>query len=522
VEGHRDVVRIARAALLLVLFFGPLLAYIGFGALWLGERHWLTYATMLSMASYIVFAILAERWTRSRRRLLPPIDWDVPATFTPHDRKAWDLVQQVAEHGDTISIDALTTADIYIETGRKLARRLAAHYNPLSHDPIEHVPVAELLTALELAAEDLNRLCRQVPGGDLITPAHWRRAVQAAGYLNWANDVYTMLLPIFQPWTGVSRWITQQWMVKPAWRNMQQNLLRWFFRAYVNRLGTHLIELYSGRLVIGADQYRRLKQRGAAPAATAALELGPLIIAVAGARDAGKTRLIAALEQAQAGDLGPVRARLEAAGLDEALAHRLRDAHLIEIPGYTATPGAETARDRLTRRAAVEEAAKASLLVLVVDGTRDDTTRDIEFAQAWLRWFDDHPGLETPPALVVLTKVDRTDGGGAWNPPYDWSRGRSPRELAVRTRIETLRAALPNALREIVAVGLPDDRPYGVAEELLPALAMLLHRAERIALLQYFHRAASRSKARRLISQVGHQGRRLWKSLMDRHRPRVK
>ena len=40
-------------------------------------------------------------------------------------------------------------------------------------------------------------------------------------------------------------------MARPAWRNMQQNLLRWFYRAYVNRLGTHLIELYSGRLSIG-------------------------------------------------------------------------------------------------------------------------------------------------------------------------------------------------------------------------------------------------------------------------------
>ncbi len=33
---------------------------------------------------------------------------------------------------------------------------------------------------------------------------------------------------------------------------MQQNVLRWFYQAYVNRLGVHLIELLSGRLAIGA------------------------------------------------------------------------------------------------------------------------------------------------------------------------------------------------------------------------------------------------------------------------------
>ena len=146
----------------------------------------------------------------------------------------------------------------YIETGRRLANRLAAHYNPLSADPIERVPVVELLTALELAAEDLTSLCRQVPGGDLVTPADWKKAVVAANYIQKASDLYTYLLPLFNPVTGIPRLASQHLMVKPAWKNMQQNLLRWFFRAFVNRLGTHLIELYSGRLVIGADQYRKL------------------------------------------------------------------------------------------------------------------------------------------------------------------------------------------------------------------------------------------------------------------------
>ena len=48
---------------------------------------------------------------------------------------------------------------------------------------------------------------------------------------------------------------------------MQQNMLRWFYQAYVNRLGAHLIELLSGRLAIGADQYRRLTRQVACPGA---------------------------------------------------------------------------------------------------------------------------------------------------------------------------------------------------------------------------------------------------------------
>jgi len=250
-----------RAGVLLLLFFGPILAYMGFGTYWLWQRGWTIYAFAAWVTAGVAFSILASRWTKAQRQLLPPIDWDAPHTFGTHDRLAWDLVQQEAERSESLPMDSLSGVDIYIDTGRALAHRLAAHYHPLSTSPIEHVPVVEILAALELAAEDLSRLCRQIPGGDLVTYAHWKKAVVASGYLQKANEIYGYLLPIFQPITGIVRLGTQKLMVQPAWKNMQQNVLRWFYRAYVNRLGTHLIELYSGRLAIGSEGYRRLRSK---------------------------------------------------------------------------------------------------------------------------------------------------------------------------------------------------------------------------------------------------------------------
>src|SRR5947207_967390 len=37
---------------------------------------------------------------------------------------------------------------------------------------------------------------------------------------------------------------------------LQQNLILWFYTAYINRLGTYLIDLNSGRLRVGAERYR--------------------------------------------------------------------------------------------------------------------------------------------------------------------------------------------------------------------------------------------------------------------------
>ena len=519
-SGACDVVKSWRSWVLLVLLIGPILAYIGFGALWLMEHRWLLIAGALWIASGIVFAILAARWTKSTRELLPPIDWDAPNTFAPADRLAWELVEREAEQGDTIAMEALSGADVYIETGRRLARTLAEHYHPLSKDPIEHVPVIELMTALELAAEDLNALCRQVPGGDMVTPSHWKQAVQVAGYIQRANDIYSYLLPIFSPMTGLVRLGTQQWMVKPAWRNMQQNLLRWFYRAYVNRLGMHLIELYSGRLAIGADQYRRLTRKSSKAAHAIDEGMSTPIVAVAGARDAGKSRLIKALTEARSGDQTLLRARLQASGIDESLIGRLASAKLVEIPGYSAGASGETARDRATRREAVETAVEADLLLLVIDGRRASAAADVAFARDWDRWYLEHPRLEAPPAMAVVTAVDDPEFGADWKPPYNWSKGQGPRETAVRARLESLRAALPPTFTEVVAIGLAEGSPFGLVEQVLPTLASLLHRAERAAMIRRLHHLSTRSKAGRLASQVGERGREFWDSLRSRGRDR--
>ena len=501
-----------RAWILIVLLIGPFAAYIFLGFLWLKERGWawVTVATAVWIVAGMAWQYLATRWTKSKRSLMPPIDWDAPETFSEHDRKAFQLVQEEASQGDRLAMGQLSEFDTYIETGRRLARRLAAHYEPLATDPLEHVPVVEMLTALELAADDLYDLCRQVPGGDLVTPAHWKRAVQVSGYISKANDIYSYLLPIFQPVTGIPRLAARKLMVEPSWKNMQQNLMRWFFSAFVNRLGTHLIELYSGRLSIGPHQYRRLHRQGGV-GHVAEEALGRLVVAVAGAQDSGKTRLMAAIEAARGGDLGPVRARLRAAGLDEALADRFqKDVELVEVD-YVARPGGDSARGRSTRRRAIEEAANADMLLLVVDATRDDATADAEFVRGWERWFLEHPGRERPPAVGVLTHADAPAFGGDWSPPYQWATGRSPRELAVRAKADALKAAFPPGVVEaVVAVGLPEaGPPSGVVEEVLTAAAALLHRADRAHLLRHIQQQRGRSKAARFLGQLGHQGRRL-------------
>ncbi|APW60782.1 GTPase domain-containing protein [Paludisphaera borealis] len=516
--GLQILLREWRTGVLLILLVGPFLAYIGFGTLWLIERGWLLVAVIAWIVAGGAFAILAARWTTSVRTVMPPLDWDAPKTFSPQDREAWKIVQDDAQEAEKLAMEALIDGDRYIETGRELLKHLAAHYHPDSTHPLDEVPVVELLTALELAAEDLAKLTRQVPGGDLITLSHWRRAIQMAGYISKANDLYALVSPFLNPLSGLTRIGTRELIVKPAWKNMQQNVLRWFFQAYVNRMGVHLIELFSGRLAIGADQYRRLTRRGSLPALPDGGDT--LIIDVVGARESGKSRLIAAAKEVFEGDDRPIRARLEGMGLDGALVDRLKHVRYVEVPGYStrSTPEHDSRTDRNTREAAVEAAVGCDLLILVIDGRKSLRPADVAFAEAWDRYFLQHTNREAPPALVVVTGVDRPEFGPVWAPPYDWSAGQGVREAAVRNLFDSLRATLPPGFSTFAAAGLPEQSSFGMVEHVLPALAAQLHRAERAALLRRLQAVASRSKAGRVMSQLGQQGKQVWTHLKNRRK----
>ena len=479
---------------LFVLLVGPIAVYVFFGFLWLAQtKHWALYGFIAWIAASLLFGIFSVRWTRAKGQsaVLPPIDWSSPRTFSPFDLQAWKLVEEESNADETLPIEKLTEIDSYLETGKRLAFRLAAHYHPLSADPLDQVPLVQVLTALELAAEDLNGLCLEVPGVDMMTSSFWKKAVQAAGFFQKANEFYGYLLPLFSPAQGLARLGAAKLMTGPAWKNMQQNLLRWFYRAYVNRLGIHLIELYSGRLVIGADQYRKLTKKKVAK--TVADTPKPLEIAVIGAKGSGRSSLIAALTHARAEGIATLRGKLQADGLDENLADLLAAATWMEVDGYTIRPGTEAARDRATRRKALNKAVQADLVLLLIDAQRDDLTPDVKFLESWSEFFAKNSTSEIPPLVVVLSHIDAL----------------GERSLA-EAKIQSVRKTLPASFVDLVSIDLATVPPRGVADRLLIGLVPLLEKAERVGMIRRIQEVSNRSKARRLADQVARQGKRLF------------
>ncbi len=220
---------------------------------------------------------------------------------------------------------------------------------------------------------------------------------------------------------------------------------------------------------------------------------------MAGVRDAGKSKLIEAAAPPAAGDLADLEGKLASLGGDETGLERLKTAKIVEIDYYTASePGKESARNRSTRRHAVSEAIESDLLILVVDAQSTSHDADVSFLNDWAKWYADHPGLQVPPTLAVMTHVDSPMiAATEWKPPFDWLNGKGPREAAVRSELPGVQGRPPPDSRR----GHPGRRGSqprlpGVVESLLPTLTAFCHRAERNALLRHLRAASARHRGR--------------------------
>lgn len=249
-----------RGMLLAVLYLLPPIVYFCLGAWWLFEHGLIIYGVAGWIGFTILFSWLSRRWMKDGIKVLPPLDWEKPWTFAPRDAEAWKIIQETAERATDLTLDQLTRLDTYQETTEELARRVAACYYPTAANPLDKLPIVELIVAIELAAEDLEGLCRQVPAMDQLTPGHLKGISKAVGYAQTANELYNFALPVFRPVTGLPRLLVQKLVAEPAWKQTKEGLQRWLFRAYVNRLGVHLIELSSGRLRGGSATYRRSRK----------------------------------------------------------------------------------------------------------------------------------------------------------------------------------------------------------------------------------------------------------------------
>jgi predicted GTPase len=497
----------------------PILFLIGMGSYALWERHWWFYAWW-PLAGCLAAAYLLGWYWQRQRRLLPPTD-DAAGHWTDRDRKAWELVAARAAAVKDVPIERLEDPHFYLDAGREMAEELAHFYHPEKKDPLGRVTIPELLTVIELAAHDLHEMVdRYLPGGHLLTVNQWRQASELPRMYRTATNIYWAVAALFNPVQTGLRYVASQLGLSQPWQQLQQSLVDWFYTAYLHRVGTYLIELYSGRLGVGADRYRALVDRHTGANrererpeddATAA----NVTIALFGQVKAGKSSVVNALlgEQLAKTDVLPATAavtryRLQPPNLGTQL-------ELLDTVGY-GHEGPKADDLKATEKAARE----ADVLLLVLHARNPARQADAQMLERLTTWFQDRPDLRRPPLIAVVTHIDLLSPSLEWSPPYDWQNPTKPKERSIAAAVDAVREQLGGGVAAVVPVCAASGKEFGVQEELLPTILSRLDEAHGVALLRCLRQELDQGQVRKVFRQIVATGREalrlVWQEMMKR------
>ena len=208
-----------------------------------------------------------------------------------------------AKASSAVDPNKLTDIKFYASVSQDLAQELSAVYHPGAKDPVSNLTIPEILAVIELVAHDLSEMTQKyVPASHLLTINNFRQAKSAADWYSSASNAFWAVSALFNPVNTGLRYVATRLGVTTPLQMLQNNLILWFYSAFLNRMGTYLIDLNSGRLKLGAQRYRELVQ-GRAPidaapngdTADGAENVKAVIVTLIGQAKMGKSSLINAL-----------------------------------------------------------------------------------------------------------------------------------------------------------------------------------------------------------------------------------
>ena len=506
-----------RLAVVGVLIAVPVLGLAGVGSWHLWQTGLTLHVWWPLFACASVGYFLAWYWLK-RQQLVPPVDFTSASHWTERDKEAWKLVEARAAALAETEKDktTLNAIEFYTNLAQDMALELARFYHPNAKDPFGSLTVPEILAVMELVSRDLAEMVDQnIPGSHLLSINDWKWTKDAA---EKATDWYRKLANVgwvasamMAPISTAMRYAATQAGATAPMQLFQQDLVAWLHRAYIQRLGNYLIELYSHRLRVGAQRYRELRGMHAAQVEGKALPgqaVELVTLTIMGQTKMGKSSFINGVLGAQQARVDVIPATDQVQRYELALKEDKSRLVLLDTVGYAHSG------PRADQLAATADAAhRSDLLVLVLHARNPARAADLEMLQQLTAWFTARPDLKMPPMLAVVTHIDLLTPAMEWSPPYNWQAPQRPKEKHIAEALTAVREQLGDYLAGAVPVCTAAGKVYGIEEWFLPTVTELLGEARAVALLRCLRNEVDTAKVSKVVDQVvsiGKQALEIW------------
>jgi uncharacterized protein len=480
----------------------PVLVFGATGVLWLYDRGWLGWVGLGFLLLQALVLILLRRWSKVPGVMLPQPSAEPPAELAPRDEAAWKIVREYLDRVDRGEL-TLTSTEQFWSLGQEILTRVAEFYHPYDKDALLAVQVPLLCRAIEETARDLATVTAEVPFAHRITIGDAVRGYRLQQKVKPAYDVYRSLYPVLNWKSALFQWFVTDRLFDLTKETLQQWILKW----YVDRVGYHAIELYSGKLLLTRRVEGHLPHSGESQTALGAKNgtPEPLRVLVLGQVKAGKSSLVNALfgDLRAATDVVPTTAQITPYVLERA---DLGGAVIVsDMGGYE---DATVPQARIEE--SLDEAQRSDIVLLVTSAVNAAREPDRRLLRQLNGHFAARPDLRPPLVIVVLSHIDLLRPVREWNPPYNIATPDAAKAHTIRAAMNAVAADLDIDTELIVPVCLLPDRVYNVDEALVPLLVEILPDAKRTLLLRSLKTLREKEQWMLLGRQARATGRFLW------------
>ncbi len=503
-----------RTAILVLLWLLPLLLYIAIGIVALYQTGWLLFMAWTLPLMWLAAWLVGTYWPPPKlehSRIVEPL---TPQQFwTEQDTAALEIVERFRKGLPDIDRNSIADPNRYIGDAQTLSQLLAEHYYPQAVNAVYRpLTIVEVLSVIHLSIEDLEAwMLESVPGSNMITLGQLEKIPTIVRAIDVGQKIFFLATSIANP---------AKLMTYPLWRNagrvtveIQNEAMRAFYQHYLRQVSFYLIEMYSGRLRGGSQEYRQKFGRMSAAAHVAEGNQELLIeseavdttIAVMGQVKAGKSSLINALMRDVVAEVSVMpqtrrvqrfELKLDIPPRSDGTPHTLV---LLDTPGYSEADVTRQQKNEI--RQAVE---MADIVLLVMSATSPAKEADLQMVRELQTYYREHPRLKAPPILAVLTHIDQLRPVREWSPPYDWRHPQQTKERSIASAVAYVRELFGNAIVDVTCVftGAGDPADATVADEVVPLLMTQLNHGHAAAVLKAFYRGLSQRRYEQLTEQL--------------------
>ena len=506
-----------RLWILIALTAVPVTLYVVVGAYALWKTHLLIWLWWILPACWLLTFLIVRFWpAKPKPDAAPP----TAKHWTPRDQEAAEIVLRYQEQVETVTPAELTTAQFYIDQFQNLSHELATYYHPDAADPFSSLTVPELAAAIRLVADDLEQIVlNSLPGSRLLTVNQWRKFGDTP---KWANRIRNSV------WAGsilinpmnVARYGVSRGTIDKVSSGIQSELLATVYLRFIRQVGFYLIEMNSGRLRGGADEYRssfEASQRSFENIqATKSTKADTVTIGLIGQVSAGKSSLINCItgDSDAVVDMLPQTNQVKrySLPLKQSDASPEMNVVLLDSPGYGQT-GANAQQLSEIEKALIE----SDMILLAVDAHSPARSSDVETLKRIAQRFEKIPHLKPPPIIAVLTHIDKLPPIREWSPPYDLEKPSTPKANSIVEAVDYTKGVFGTSIVGAVAVCCDQDasRRWGITEQLMPILVAELDEGKSVAMLNAFESAIDIDWSKNVWQQISTGGKHLAKMWMQ-------